>query len=510
MFQFKLFEPPTRFAVTRSRELRYQNLNQSEPAKTMPRLVVHPGTPQAWEIQLKPGLNFLGRGASNDFKIEDLSVSTSHCQIRIDNGSAIITDMGSTNGTYIKGAKILEFPLHSGQQFRLGSVDMIFYTDGPDAVKAIIVPPPPAPASPLPPLPPRIQSAAPTPTPPRPALKSASTYNISIPAKLPATFAVAATTSAPPMPPPIAVGEPAGITGTKYCKFHPKVPARFFCNKCNRTFCELCVNARDAGPRVIKTCRSCGVECVPVHFQRAAPKSFSSTLAGAFGYPFQGAGIIVLVFATIALAAMDFIIKSFSVFGWFMAISFYGFLFLFMQNILHTTTSDEEDTIEFPEMAGLGGAAFQLGMTILASFWLFIALTIAKFSGVGIPGEAIIASVIVGGVYFPMAFLAVAMKDSIAAANPLIVIPAMMKVPAQYSITVVLLLIVFAIRKAGAMISSVAGSEMMHTKNIPMFLMATFIKIVLALISIYLLTVTMRILGLFYNASKEKLGWFSH
>jgi hypothetical protein len=28
------------------------------------------------------------------------------------------------------------------------------------------------------------------------------------------------------------------------------------------------------------------------------------------------------------------------------------------------------------------------------------------------------------------------------------------------------------------------------------------------LVSVYLLTVSMRVLGLFYNANKEKLGWF--
>jgi hypothetical protein len=468
----------------------------------MPRLVVQPGTPQAWEIQLKPGLNFLGRGASNDFKIEDVSVSGSHCQIRIDNGSAVIKDMGSTNGTYVNRAKVQESKLVSGQPFRLGSVDMIFYTDGPNAVTALVVP-----ASPVqtPPLPPPIQSAA---QPPPPAIKPASGLKISRLAHVPETPAVAPVTAAPPMLPQLNVAA-AGITGTRYCKFHPRVPARFLCNKCNRTFCDLCVTARNVGSDVIKTCRSCGVECVPVHFQRAAPKGFQSTLAGAFSYPFQGAGIIILVFATITLAAMDFLLK-FGILGWFTAISFYGFLFLFMQNIIHTTTSDEEEPISFPEVSSLGAAAFQLGMTILASFWLYLVLAIAKFYDVGIPGEAIIASVILGGVYFPMAFLAVAMKDSVAAANPLIVIPAMMKVPSQYAVTVVLLLIVFAARKGGALLSGAAGSEMMHTKNVSMFLLATSIKAVLGLISVYLLTVTMRILGLFYNASKDQLGWFSH
>src|ERR1700761_4620259 len=109
----------------------------------MARLVINPGTPQAWEIQLKPGLNFLGRGASNDFKLEDPSVSGSHCQITVDNGATVIKDMGSTNGTYVNRAKVTESRLESGQPLRLGSVDMVFLTDGPDAVQAVAVPPPP-------------------------------------------------------------------------------------------------------------------------------------------------------------------------------------------------------------------------------------------------------------------------------------------------------------------------------------------------------------------------------
>jgi pSer/pThr/pTyr-binding forkhead associated (FHA) protein len=460
----------------------------------MPRLVINPGTPQAWEIQLRPGLNFLGRGVSNDFKLEDPSVSGSHCQIVVDNGTTVIKDMGSTNGTYVNRAKVQESRLESGQPLRVGSVDMIFYTDGPDAVKSVQIPPPPA------------QAVAP---PPPPALKPGGSLRIFGLTPAPEPSLVATATDAPPMPPTLDAPQSMGITGTRYCKFHPKAPARFLCNKCNRTFCELCVTSRNVGPKVIKTCRSCGVECVSVQFQRPAAKSFYSTLAGAFVYPFKGAGIIILVCATVALAAMDFIVH-FGIFGWLMAGSIYGFLFLFMQNIIHTTTSDEEEDIGFPDPSSLGGAAFQLGMTILASFWLYIGLTIARLSDVDIPVEAIFASVILGGVYFPMAFLAVAMKDSVMAANPLVVVPAMMKVPVQYGITVVLLLIVFGIRKVGIILSGAAGHQMMFTKDMSVLFVAMSIKAALGLISVYLLTVTMRILGLFYNASKDKLGWFSH
>ena len=460
----------------------------------MSRLVIHPGTPQAWEIQLKPGLNSLGRGASNDFTIQDQSISGSHCQIVVDDAGAMIRDMGSTNGTFVNQAKVQESRLESGQPLRLGTVDMLFYTDGPDAVTSVEVPPPSPPPAARPPM--------------RPVLKPVASLRISGSGHAPEPVAAVAAEEAPPMPPDFDAGQPFGITGTRFCKFHPKSPARFLCNKCNRTFCDLCVTSRNVGAKVVKVCRTCGVECAPVHFQRAAAKSFYASLAGAFVYPFKGAGIIILICATIAFAAMDFV--SHGLFGILIRIALYGFIFLFMQNIIHTTTSDEDEDIGFPDTSGLAGAAFQLGMTILASFWLPIGLEIAKLFDVDIPVEVIMASFIFGGIYFPMAFLAVAMKDTVLAANPLIVLPSIMKAPVQYGVTVLFLLVVFAVRQGGQMLSSGAGQKMMDTKDMSVFFMAIGLKAILGLISVYLLTVTMRILGLFYNASKDKLGWFNH
>jgi hypothetical protein len=95
------------------------------------------------------------------------------------------------------------------------------------------------------------------------------------------------------------------------------------------------------------------------------------------------------------------------------------------------------------------------------------------------------------------------------AANPLVVIPAMMKLPLKYSVTVVLMLGVFGIRQLGTLISGGAGTVALRTRDQTTFFVALGFQVVWALVSVYLLTVTMRILGLFYNASKRELGWFS-
>src|SRR6266850_3585194 len=111
----------------------------------MARLLVNPGSPSAWEIQLKPGTNLLGRGFANDFKITDPSVSGSHCQIVVEDGQVIIKDLGSTNGTYVNRAPVKEAVLSENQTIHLGSVELAFSSDLPGGIVGFV--PPPAPNS---------------------------------------------------------------------------------------------------------------------------------------------------------------------------------------------------------------------------------------------------------------------------------------------------------------------------------------------------------------------------
>src|SRR5947209_5743931 len=95
----------------------------SQNSATMARLVVNHGSPAAWEIQLKPGENFIGRGFANDFKLTDPSVSGSHCQLTVSDGSIRLKDLGSTNGTFVNSAKVQEAVLQTGQLVKLGGVE---------------------------------------------------------------------------------------------------------------------------------------------------------------------------------------------------------------------------------------------------------------------------------------------------------------------------------------------------------------------------------------------------
>ena len=81
----------------------------------MSRLVVNPRSEQAWHVSLRPGQLFLGRGPANDIQLDDPSVSERHCRIMVSDGWLQVEDLGSTNGTFVKGAAIRSATLSAGQ-----------------------------------------------------------------------------------------------------------------------------------------------------------------------------------------------------------------------------------------------------------------------------------------------------------------------------------------------------------------------------------------------------------
>jgi hypothetical protein len=100
------------------------------------------------------------------------------------------------------------------------------------------------------------------------------------------------------------------------------------------------------------------------------------------------------------------------------------------------------------------------------------------------------------------------MKDSVIAANPLVVIPSILKIPGPYIVTALLLVAIFGIRQLGDIISGMAGSVSLSTHDMSALFLSFGVQMIWAFISVYLLTVNMRILGLLYNAKKEELEWF--
>jgi pSer/pThr/pTyr-binding forkhead associated (FHA) protein len=69
----------------------------------------------------------IGRGEYNDIVIADPSVSTIHAKLQRRESVWILTDLGSTNGTFVEGEQLGgEQPLSPGTTIRFGDVSALF------------------------------------------------------------------------------------------------------------------------------------------------------------------------------------------------------------------------------------------------------------------------------------------------------------------------------------------------------------------------------------------------
>ena len=370
----------------------------------MARLVVNPDSAQAWEIELRPGTNSLGRSDQNDFQIEHSSVSSSHCEIEVSGIGAVVRDLGSTNGTFVEGQLIEKTKLRSGQIFCLGDVRLRF----------------------------ELESAGEPTRSPAPRLRGPQ--------------------------------QPSG-----------------------------------ARPRL----------------QPQRQQGFAARVCGAFLYPLRKDGVALLVTGTIFLS----IIEAGKFFARYAAVKGIGlgslislaFLFLitaigagyltgYLRRVVTGTAMGERTAPDWPDLSDFStdilSPLLQLLATILVS--LAPAILVGMFvHGTERAGQvAVWVSCGLGGLYFPMAFLAVAMFDSVAALNPLLVVSSIIRIPGSYLLTVALLSAVLAAKWSG---------DYFLPKAIPIPIVPSVVS---TLVGLYLLTVEARVLGLLYLVHKERLAWF--
>lgn len=67
----------------------------------------------------------LGR-YETDIVLEDSEISRTHCALEVRGGSALLVDLGSTNGTFVDDQRIETQELEHMSEFRLGSTVVMF------------------------------------------------------------------------------------------------------------------------------------------------------------------------------------------------------------------------------------------------------------------------------------------------------------------------------------------------------------------------------------------------
>jgi pSer/pThr/pTyr-binding forkhead associated (FHA) protein len=90
-------------------------------------LLVRSGALKGQRLPVQSPVVNIGRAEYNDVVISDPSVSTSHAKLQRREELWVLSDLGSTNGTYVEGEKVTEeVALTPGTTLRFGEVSVLF------------------------------------------------------------------------------------------------------------------------------------------------------------------------------------------------------------------------------------------------------------------------------------------------------------------------------------------------------------------------------------------------
>jgi signal transduction histidine kinase len=92
----------------------------------VPSLFVIRGNDQGSRFELGEGTTSLGRDASNDIQLHDTEVSRRHAQIYAAGDVYTVSDLNSSNGTFVNGRPIDAHRLESGDHLQVGRTLMLF------------------------------------------------------------------------------------------------------------------------------------------------------------------------------------------------------------------------------------------------------------------------------------------------------------------------------------------------------------------------------------------------
>lgn len=179
----------------------------------MARLIYRNGPHPGLAVELRPGLNRIGRNPANDIQILDTSISGFHAELHVSDMGVAFRDVGSRNGSYLDNREITKEILAPGKILRLGQVE--FDLEVPNA-------------------------------------------NIAIPDR------------------PKAVEVFANFLpdGTAACQKHAEIAAAFQCNKCEKTWCDQCVRRTGlvGSANATISCTECGGVCTKIVYSAATKK----------------------------------------------------------------------------------------------------------------------------------------------------------------------------------------------------------------------------------------------
>ncbi len=99
-----------------------------EQKRDLAYLVVLAGVSAGEMFKLQADRTVVGRGTKVTLRLNDEGVSREHCAFVREDDKIIVTDLGSTNGTYVNGIKIDRKELSDGDKIMVGSTTILKFT----------------------------------------------------------------------------------------------------------------------------------------------------------------------------------------------------------------------------------------------------------------------------------------------------------------------------------------------------------------------------------------------
>jgi pSer/pThr/pTyr-binding forkhead associated (FHA) protein len=279
------------------------------------------------------------------------------------------------------------------------------------------------------------------------------------------------------------------------------------CPKCAQWYEPGTTSQRRVGAALLHFCPQCGCPCDTGTASAAGATgpeamTFRRGVTDALNYPVRGNGWGLLLAGTVALTLTTYaaLLASFVPLLGLLAliiltIGVGGYLFAFLKHVLTSSAQGDDLVPGWPEVSSPAEFAsnfFQLVGMLLFCFGpaLLWARLAPDNSGIWIP----FLLLGVGAFYFPMALMGVALADSLAGLNPFVVVPSMLRIFRQYLVVCALMVCLVAVQIAGEQLV-----ELVPLPILPVFVMNC--------VSLYLVIVIGRVLGLLYFVNRERLAW---
>lgn len=88
-------------------------------------LIVERGSQAGRTYPLKVGTTTVGRHMQSRILLDDITVSRRHCRLNVEENRITVEDQGSTNGTYVNGARMEEARLQPGDRLMVGRFHLV-------------------------------------------------------------------------------------------------------------------------------------------------------------------------------------------------------------------------------------------------------------------------------------------------------------------------------------------------------------------------------------------------